>query len=60
MTPDMSSLKPNKGKKLVINTDFGRFARYPVKTHVVVKGDDLKEIMDKYVKPHLTEGDGIF
>lgn len=59
-TPDMSALRPNKGKKLIIDTDNGRFARYPVKTHVVKKGDDLKEIMDTYVKPYLTEGDGIF
>lgn len=59
-TPDMSALRPNKGKKLIIDTDNGRFARYPVKTHVVKKGDDLKELMDTYVKPYLTEGDGIF
>ena len=56
-TPDMSALRPNKGKKLIIETDNGRFARYPVKTHVVKKGDDLKELMDTYVKPYLTEGD---
>ena len=59
-TPDMSSFRPNRGKKLIVSTDFGKFARYPVKTHVVVKGDDLKEIMDKYVMPYVQEGDGIF
>lgn len=59
-TPDMSALRPNKGKKLIVQTDDGKYARYPVKTHVVVKGDDLKDIMDKYVKPYLCEGDGIF
>lgn len=58
--PDMSALRPNKGKKLLKQTSFGKFARYPVRTHVVKKGDDLKEIMDKYVKPYLMEGDGIF
>ena len=46
-TPDMSALRPNKGKKLIVQTDDGKYARYPVKTHVVVKGDDLKDIMDK-------------
>ena len=51
-TPDMSSFRPNRGKKLIVSTDFGKFARYPVKTHVVVKGDDLKEIMDKYVNQY--------
>lgn len=59
-TPDMSALRPNKGKKLIVQTDDGKYARYPVKTHVVVKGDDLKDIMDKYVRPYLCEGDGIF
>ena len=50
-TPDMSSFRPNRGKKLIVDTDYGRYARYPVKTHVVAKGDDLKEIMEKYVMP---------
>ncbi len=59
-TPDMSALRPNKGKKLLAKTDEGTFARYPVRTHVVMKGDDLKGIMDKYVKPYLVEGDSIF
>ena len=57
---DMSSFRPNKGKKLLVETSFGKFARYPVKTHVVKAGDDLNEIMDKYVMPYITEGDGIF
>ncbi len=59
-TPDMSALRPNPGKKLLVDTDYGRYARYPVRTCLVKKGDDLKEIMDTYVRPYLTEGDGIF
>ena len=47
-TPDMSSFRPNRGKKLIVDTDFGRYARYPVKTHVVVKGDTLSEIAKTY------------
>lgn len=58
--PDMSALRPNRGKKLIAVTDKGKFARYPIKTHVVKSGDSLFEIMDKYVKPYLAEGDGIF
>ncbi len=58
--PDMSSLTPNKGKALLRETSKGLFARYPVKTHVIMKDDNLKEVLDKYVKPYLTEGDGIF
>ena len=56
----MNALRPNKSKKLLAKTDEGTFARYPVRTHVVMKGDDLKGIMDKYVKPYLVEGDSIF
>lgn len=59
-TPDMSALKPNRGKYLIKETSFGKFARFPVRTHVVKSGDNLCEIMDKYVKPYLQEGDGIF
>ena len=58
--PDMTSIRPNKGKKLIAETDNGKYARYPIKTHVVKSGDSLFEIMDKYVKPYLAEGDGIF
>ena len=58
---DISELKPNQNKQLEITTkDYGTYARYPVKTHVVVKGDSLTEIMDKYVKPYLNDGDMIF
>ncbi len=51
---------PNEGKKLEISTAFGDFLRLPVKTHVVLKGDNLVEIIDKYVKPHIQDGDMIF
>lgn len=60
MSVDMSAFKPNAGKKLVVETDWGKFARYPVKTHVIMKGDDLKEVLDKYVRPFLVDGDIIF
>ncbi|HOO26274.1 MAG TPA: coenzyme F420-0:L-glutamate ligase [Clostridiales bacterium] len=53
-------LLPNKGKNLEIETGFGKYLRYPVKTHVVKSGDSLKEIMDSYVKPYLEEGDAVF
>ena len=59
--PDMSGFRPNNEKKLLIQTeDNSKYARYPVKTHVVTKGEDLKDIIDKYVKDYLTPGDIIF
>lgn len=56
----MDKLLPNEGKELKISTPYGDFLRYPVKTHVVVKGDSLKGIIDKYVRSYLEEGDMIF
>lgn len=58
--PDMSSLAPNKGKQLNVQTDLGTVSRYPIKTHVIMKGDNLKEVLDKYVRPFLIDNDVIF
>ena len=52
--------QPNEGKQIKIETSFGEFMRYPVKTHVVVSGDDLNKIMDDYVMEYIEEGDMIF
>jgi len=57
---DITALVPNSGKKLEIETVFGTFYRYPVKTHVVMKDDSLEKIMDDYVRPYTQEGDMIF
>ena len=35
--------QPNEGKNLEIDTDYGRYARYPVKTHVITKDDVLED-----------------
>jgi F420-0:gamma-glutamyl ligase-like protein len=56
----VENLFPNKGKKLIISTKYGDFYRYPVKTHVVVSGDSLTDILDEYVMPHIQQGDMIF
>lgn len=50
---------PNEGKKLVISTDYGDFARYPVKTHVITKDDVLEDVLDKYVREYIQEGDTV-
>jgi F420-0:gamma-glutamyl ligase-like protein len=51
---------PNTGKNLEITTDFGVFARYPVKTHVIMKDDVLTEVLDKYVTQYLEQDDTVF
>ncbi|MBQ8170794.1 MAG: coenzyme F420-0:L-glutamate ligase [Oscillospiraceae bacterium] len=51
--------QPNEGKSIEINTDFGKYARYPVKTHVITDKDVLEDVMDKYVRDYVCEGDTI-
>ena len=48
---------PNESKQLNITTDYGVFSRYPVKTHVVMNGQDLPELLDQYVKAYVQDGD---
>ena len=51
--------QPNEGKNLEIDTDYGRDARYPVKTHVITKDDVLEDVLDKYVREYIQPGDTI-
>ena len=52
--------QPNEGKQLIIETaDYGRLARYPVRTHVITKDDVLEDVLDKYVKDYVQAGDTI-
>ena len=57
---DINSLLPNEGKQLEISNNYGKYLRYPIKTHIVMSGDSLTDIMDKYVKPYLQKDDMIF
>lgn len=51
--------QPNEGKNLEIDTDYGRYARYPVRTHVITDKDEMEDVLDKYVKDYVCEGDTI-
>lgn len=51
---------PNEGKSLIIDTEFGSYARYPIRTHVIMKEDVLEDVLDKYVKNYLEESDTVF
>jgi len=53
-------LEPNQGKNLAINIGQDVYERHPVKTHVIKSGDDLIEVVEKYLKPFLQTGDYIF
>ena len=51
--------QPNEGKNIEIDTDFGRYARYPVKTHVITDKDVLEDVLDKYVRDYVSDSDTI-
>lgn len=57
---DINSLNPNEGKVRDIQTDFGVYSRYPIKTHTVMSGENINEIIDKYVAVDVNEDDYIF
>ncbi len=53
-------LAPNPGKNLIIEVDGKKYARYPVKTHVLTSKDEISEVAENYVKKYLMPGDIIF
>ncbi|MFI3296868.1 MAG: coenzyme F420-0:L-glutamate ligase [bacterium] len=53
-------IKANEGKQLAITIDGVDYLRIPVKTHVVMREDNLAEVVDKYTKEYIQEGDIIF
>ncbi|MFH1582374.1 MAG: coenzyme F420-0:L-glutamate ligase [bacterium] len=53
-------LIPNSGKNLIIEINGKKFARYPVKTHLITVEDNIMDVVGKYAKPHLKEGDILF
>lgn len=53
----MGDLQANPGKNLTIKVGEQEYARYPVKTSIVKKGDDLVELFKTQVAPHWQDGD---
>lgn len=52
---------PNPGKNLIISVGGKKYARYPVKTHLITENDrDYGEIILRYAKDYLRPGDVIF
>ncbi len=56
----MEELKPNPGKNLFIEVGDKKYARFPVRTHIITKEDDIGAVVQKYAKPHLQAGDMLF
>lgn len=48
---------PNRDKKLAIKVNSVSYNRFPVKTHVVTDKDKIEEVVEKYAKGFLKEGD---
>jgi F420-0:gamma-glutamyl ligase-like protein len=58
---NFNNLKPNNGKNLVIDLAAdGKWARLPIKTHVITKDDNIIEVVKRYAKPHLLNDDILF
>ena len=52
---------PNPGKNLIVEVDGKKYARYPVKTHLITEKDkDYSEIIERYAKDYLKPGDIVF
>lgn len=50
-------ISPNPGKKLIVEVEGIRWARYPIKTHFIGVADRLEDIIEKYVLPFAKESD---
>ncbi|MBI3943240.1 MAG: coenzyme F420-0:L-glutamate ligase [Chloroflexi bacterium] len=49
--------QPNPGKQLQIKLPQGLFARYPIRTHLITKQDDILDVVRQYAAPYLVPGD---
>ncbi|MDR6866145.1 hypothetical protein J2Y69_000730 [Microbacterium resistens] len=52
--------QPNDGKKLEIAVDGERFVRVPIRTRVVMPGDDLDAVISEYATDVVRPGDVLF
>ena len=47
----------NEGKALEVDIDGARYRRIPIRTRVVMPGDDLDDIIREYALEHAAAGD---
>lgn len=53
----MDIITPNSGKKLVTVLLGEKWERLPIRTHVITKDDDIFDVVKKYARPILKDGD---
>ena len=56
----MSELKPNEGKKEIIEVQGKKYSRMPVKTCVITEKESIPDVAATYVAPNLQPGDVVF
>lgn len=55
-----NELPINEGKQIAVEIDGAKYQRIPIKTKLVVKGDDIAEVARTYSADYLKEGDILF
>lgn len=55
-----NELPINEGKQIAVTLDGVSYQRIPIKTKLVVKGDDIAEVARAYAGEHLEKGDILF
>ncbi len=50
-------MKVNPGREFVSEVNGQKYARIPVETHFIEVGENMEDILDKYAKPELKDGD---
>lgn len=56
-----NELKPNEGKKCIIEVDGVQYERLPIRTHLITAEDNIVDVAKKYGSPVLAEeGDVLF
>ena len=53
-------LKPNQGKKIGIEINGELYERWPIRTRVIITGDDLAGVIKEYAAPYWQAGDLVF
>lgn len=57
---DLENFKANEGKNLIIEAGNKKYARLPIKTHIITQNDNIIDVVEKYAKSLLKNGDLLF
>ena len=57
---DTAQFQPNPGKNLIRTVDGADYQRIPLKTHLITKDDNMTDVVLRYAKEAMQEGDILF